>query len=108
MIRKALKNLLGESYTENNEKLAVLNFLIVILMFVISGIMLFFLPTEISILHSGDTYYPMPSVLAVWLFPLISLLVNVLLIKQKRLSKMNSAIFVLLFVVMMVAYCTNL
>lgn len=108
MIHKVLKNLLGENYTENNEKLAALNFLIVLLMFVISGIMLLFLPPEISILHSGDTYYPLPSVLAVWLFPLISLLVNVLLIKQKRLSKMNSAIFVLLFVVMMVGYYTNL
>lgn len=108
MIRKALKNMLGENYTENNEKLAVLNFLIVILMFLVSGIMLLFLPDEISILHSGDTYYPLPSVLAVWLFPVISLLVNVFLIKQKRLSKMNSAIFVLLFVVMTAAYCTNL
>lgn len=108
MIRKALKNLLGESYTKNNEKLAIFNFLIVIFMFMVSAIMLFFLPPEISILQSGGTYYPLPSVLAVWLFPIISLLVNVLLIKQKRLSKMNSIIFVLLFVVMMFAYCVNL
>lgn len=105
MIRNALKKLLGGNYTENNEKLAILNFAIVILMFVVSGIMLFVLPPEISILQSGGTYYPIPSVLGVWLFPVISLLINMLLIKQKRLSKMNTVIFALLFVVMMAAYC---
>lgn len=108
MIRSALKKLLGENYTKNNEKLAILNFAIAILMFVVSGIMLFILPAEISILQSGGTYYPIPSVLGVWLFPAISLLINMLLIKQKRLSKMNTAIFALLFVVMMAAYCMNL
>lgn len=108
MIRNTLKKLLGENYTENNEKLAILNFAIVILMFVVSGIMLFVLPPEISILQSGGTYYPIPSVLGVWLFPVISLLINMLLIKQKRLSKMNTVIFALLFVAMMAAYCMNL
>lgn len=108
MIRNTLKKLLGENYTENNEKLAILNFAIVILMFVVSGIMLFVLPPEISILQSGGTYYPIPSVLGVWLFPVISLLINMLLIKQKRLSKMNTVIFAFLFVVMMAAYCMNL
>ena len=77
MIRNALKKLLGGNYTENNEKLAILNFAIVILMFVVSGIMLFVLPPEISILQSGGTYYPIPSVLGVWLFPVISLLINI-------------------------------
>ena len=108
MIRNALKKLLGGNYTENNEKLAILNFAIVILMFVVSGIMLFVLPPEISILQSGGTYYPIPSVLGVWLFPVISLLINMLLIKQKSLSKMNTVIFALLVVVMMAAYCMNL
>lgn len=78
MIRNTLKKLLGGNYTENNEKLAILNFAIVILMFVVSGIMLFVLPPEISILQSGGTYYPIPSVLGVWLFPVISLLINML------------------------------
>ena len=58
MIRKLLKNLLGENFTENNAKLASVNFAIILLMFLLSGIMLFFLPEQISILHTGDTYYP--------------------------------------------------
>ena len=57
MIRKLLKNLLGENFTENNAKLATVNFAIILLMFLLSGIMLFFLPEQISILHTGDTYY---------------------------------------------------
>ena len=55
MIRKFLKNILGENFTENNAKLATVNFAIILFMFVLSGIMLFFLPEQISILHTGDT-----------------------------------------------------
>ena len=47
MIRKLLKNLLGENFTENNAKLATVNFAIILLMFLLSGIMLFFLPEQI-------------------------------------------------------------
>ena len=70
MIRYFLKNLLGDSFNESNEKYAKINFGIIILMFVVSAIMLFFLPSEIDILHSGDTNYPIPSVLGVWLVPI--------------------------------------
>ena len=107
MIRKFLKNILGENFTENNAKLATVNFAIILFMFVLSGIMLFFLPEQISILHTGDTYYPLPRVLAVWLFPVIALVVNIGFIKQKRLTKVNSVMFVVLFVVMMVSYISQ-
>ena len=96
MIRKFLKNILGENFTENNAKLATVNFAIILFMFVLSGI-----------LHTGDTYYPLPSVLAVWLFPVIALVVNIGFIKQKRLTKVNSVMFVVLFVVMMVSYISQ-
>ena len=108
MIRKLLKNLLGENFTENNAKLASVNFAIVLLMFLLSGIMLFFLPEQISILHTGDTYYPLPSVLAVWLLPIIALVINIGFIKQKRLSKMNSIVFVVLLVIMMASYISQI
>lgn len=108
MIRKILKNILGESFTENNAKLAAANFAIILLTFVLSGIMLLFLPDQISILHTGDTYYPLPSVLAVWIFPLIALIINVGFIKQNRLSKMNTLVFVIFLVAMMVSYLTKI
>ena len=110
MIRKLLKNLLGENFTENNAKLATVNFAIILLMFLLSGIMLFFLPEQISILHTGDTYYPLPSVLAVWLLPIIALVINIGFIKQKRLSKMkmNSIVFVVLLVIMMASYISQI
>lgn len=104
MIRRFLKNILGENLTENNEKLAAINFSIILLMFVISGVMLFFLPDQIPILHNGATDYPVPSVLGVWLFPIIALIINITFIKQNRLSKMNSAIFGILLIVMLMFY----
>ena len=52
MIKKILKDVLGENFTENNEKYAKINFIIVILMFLVSAIMLFFLPEKINILHN--------------------------------------------------------
>ena len=96
MIRNFLKNFLGDSFNESNEKYAKINFGIIILMFLVSAIMLFFLPSEIDILHSGDTNYPIPSVLGVWLVP----------IKQKRLSSLNSIIMALLLVGSTIYYFT--
>ena len=106
MIRNLLKNLLGDSFNESNEKYAKINFGIIILMFLVSAIMLFFLPSEIDILHSGDTNYPIPSVLGVWLVPIIALLLNFSFIKQKRLSSLNSIIMAILLVGSTVYYLT--
>ncbi len=104
MVRKILKSMLGDNLTENNEKLAMVNFGIILIMFVVSAVMLFFLPEQIPILHNGATNYPVPSVLGVWLFPLIALIINMTFIKQGRLSKMNSAIFGILLIVMLMFY----
>ena len=106
MIRNFLKNFLGDSFNESNEKYAKINFGIIILMFLVSAIMLFFLPSEIDILHSGDTNYPIPSVLGVWLVPIIGLLLNFSFIKQKRLSSLNSIIMALLLVGSTIYYFT--
>ena len=106
MIRNFLKNILGDSFNESNEKYAKINFGIIILMFLVSAIMLFFLPSEIDILHSGDTNYPIPSVLGVWLVPIIALLLNFSFIKQKRLSSLNSIIMALLLVGSTIYYFT--
>ena len=50
MIKKILKDVLGENFTENNEKYAKINFIIDILIFLVYAIMLFFLPVMINIL----------------------------------------------------------
>lgn len=86
--------------------LYLIPFGIIILMFLVSAIMLFFLPSEIDILHSGDTNYPIPSVLGVWLVPIIALLLNFSFIKQKRLSSLNSIIMALLLVGSTIYYFT--
>lgn len=104
MIRKLIRNILGENYTKNNEKLARVNFGIILLMFLVSGIMLLFLPEQIPILHNGATEYPIPTTLGVWLFPIIALVINISFIKQNRLSKMNSIIFAVLLVAMTAFY----
>ena len=96
MIRKMMRNLLGESYTESNGKLAIVNFGIILIMFIVSG------------MHMGNTYYPLPSALAVWLLPLIALLINIGFIKQNRLSKVNTAVFVILLIAMTATYISNL
>lgn len=97
MIRNLLSKILGDDFTENNEKFAKINFLIILLMFIVSVVMLFFLPDEISILHTGDTDYPIPTILGIWLCPIVALIVNFSFIMQKRLSAMNTGIMALLF-----------
>jgi hypothetical protein len=106
MFRNLLKTLLGDNFTESNKKYAKINFVIVILMFVVSAIMLFFLPEQLPILHNGATEYPVPSYLGVWFIPMIALLVNVSFIIQNRLTKMNSLIFGSALIGMIVYYIT--
>ena len=106
MIRKLLKKMLGNEFTDNNERNAKLNFLIIGIMFLISAIMLLFLPEQIPIIHQGDQYYNVPSILGVWLVPTIALLMNLSFIKQRRLSLLNSIVFIFLAIVMTFLYCT--
>lgn len=104
MIRKLLKNILGDNFTKNNSKLAGVNFGIILFMFLFSGIMLFVLPEQIPILHNGETEYPVPTVLGIWLFPIISLIINISFIKQNRLTKINTIIFAVLLIIMIAFY----
>ncbi len=103
---KLLKRMLGENFTANSKKYGKINFAIVLCMFVVSAIMLLFLPSQLPILHNGATEYPVPSVLGVWIIPVIALIVNLSFIKQNRLSKMNSIFFGIAFVAMTVYYIT--
>lgn len=84
MIRKLLKNLLGNDFTESNERYAKINFTIIFLMFIISAIMLLFLPEQLPIIHEGAKTYNVPSILGVWLFPVLALVINLSFIKQKK------------------------
>lgn len=108
MIRKILRSLLGNAFTESNEKYAKINFGIIILMFIFSAIMLFFLPEQLPIIHEGNQTYNIPSTLGVWLFPVIGLIINFSFIKQKRLSPANSIAFGILAVIMIGFYITVL
>ena len=104
MIRSLTRKLFGKQLTSHNGRLAAVNFGIIVLMFLCSAILL----PELSILHNGDTQYPLPSALAVWLLPLVALVLNVGFILQKRLSPMNTLVFVLLFFAMLGTYLSAL
>lgn len=107
MIRKLLKNLLCENFTENNAKLATVNFAIILLCFSCPALCCSSCRSRFLFAY-GDTYYPLPSVLAVWLLPIIALVINIGFIKQKRLSKMNSIVFAVLLVIMMASYISQI
>ena len=103
MIRKLLKNLLGNDFTESNERYAI-----IFLMFIISAIMLLFLPEQLPIIHEGAKTYNVPSILGVWLFPVLALVINLSFIKQKRLSPINSIAFGIIAIIMTVFYINAL
>ena len=108
MIRQLLKNLLGNDFTESNERYAKINFTIIFLMFIISAIMLLFLPEQLPIIHEGAKTYNVPSILGVWLFPVLALVINLSFIKQKRLSPINSIAFGIIAIIMTVFYINAL
>ena len=108
MIRKQLKKIAGENFTGNHAKLAGVNFGIILLMFLCSGVMLFFLPQEIPILHNGARDYLLPAALGVWLFPMTALIINLSFLRQNRLTKFNSVFFVIFLAVMMFFYISRI
>ena len=99
MIRKLLKNLLGNDFTESNERYAKINFTIIFLMFIISAIMLLFLPEQLPIIHEGAKTYNVPSILGVWLFPVLALVINL---------SINSIAFGIIAIIMTVFYINAL
>ena len=66
MIRSLTRKLFGKQLTSHNGRLAAVNFGIIVLMFLCSAILLPFLPPELSILHNGDTQYPLPGCCRWW------------------------------------------
>lgn len=88
MIRKLIRKLLGDNLTDDNSHLASVNFVIVLLMFIISAVLLAFLPDAIPMQWQmdGTVSYTLPSYIGVWAIPIIGLAVNLSLIRQNRLS----------------------
>ena len=84
------------------------SFTIIFLMFIISAIMLLFLPEQLPIIHEGAKTYNVPSILGVWLFPVLALVINLSFIKQKRLSPINSIAFGIIAIIMTVFYINAL
>ena len=52
--------------------------------------------------------YNVPSILGVWLFPVLALVINLSFIKQKRLSPINSIAFGIIAIIMTVFYINAL
>lgn len=96
MIRSLLRKIAGENLSNQEEKYAKINIITILLMFVVSFVMLFLLPKEIPILHDGDVNYNVPTILGVWLVPVIAVIMNFTLIKQNRLNVFNTILFVIM------------
>lgn len=90
MIREIIKKFLGENLTKQNKKYVKVNAVTIVLMFIVSFAMLFFLPKEIPIIHEGDIHYPIPTILGIWLVPLLACVMNFTFIRQKRMNIINS------------------
>lgn len=106
MIKKILFRIMNLNYTENDSKYAKLNFGLVGAMFLISAIMLLFLPDQISILHTGDIYYPLPSIIGIWLIPIFCLSLNFVFIMRKRATAFNSIVMAILLIASTAYYVT--
>ncbi len=105
MLTKLLKSLLGDSYSEQNAQVVVRNLGISLLMFIIAAIMLLFLPSRIPMQWKADgsVSYTLPSVVGVWTFPGVSLLVNLNWLRKDNFQK-NTTIILALIALAMCAF----
>ena len=89
MIRKLLRKYINTSYTTYIPELVRFNYAMTAGLFLIAGIMLFFLPDNMPMQFAADgsVNYYLPSYIGVWLMPAVILLAQVLLhlqLKPKR------------------------
>lgn len=106
MIKKNLFRIMNLNYTENDSKYSKLNFGLVGAMFLISAIMLLFLPDQTSILHTGDIYYPLSSIIGIWLITIFFLFLNFVFIMRKRATAFNSIVMAILLIASTAYYVT--
>lgn len=106
MIRKFLRNMLGEDFTHNNQTLMIVNYGIIIALFVFSAIMLRYLPKEIPMQWNSDgsVNYSLPSVIGVWMPPAIMLVVNFFMIKQERINVITTGAYLIAFLLVVIYY----
>jgi hypothetical protein len=97
MIRKLLRKYINTSYTTHIPELVRFNYAMTAGLFLIAGIMLFFLPDNMPMQFAADgsVNYYLPSYIGVWLMPAVILLAQVLLHLQKRINKINTAVLFL-------------
>lgn len=106
MIREIIKKVLGENLSKQNKKYVKVNVVTIILMFIVSFAMLFFLPKEIPIIHEGSINYPIPTILGIWLVPVIASVMNFTFIKQKRMNIINSILLIAMLILSTYYYFT--
>ncbi|MCD3218126.1 DUF1648 domain-containing protein [Clostridium botulinum C] len=106
MIKKLLKQYLGENYSNNNMNLFIFNIILVICTFVFSAIMIKFLPHKMPMQwdSNGDVTYTLPSSIAAFIYPVLLLFVNLIFLKQKRINLITSAAFIIISMVVAIYY----
>ncbi len=108
MIRKLLKNMLGDGLTQENDKYQKINYFIIVISFVAFGCLYFFLPEQIPVLHQGDKLIYIPSLLGVFLAPALLAVINFTLVIQKRVNKFNTILLGVVSAAVFVYYLTML
>ncbi len=108
MIRKYLSRFIKENENESEKKYLIINGAMCVLIFFISIVMYSFLPPEIPILHEGTKNIYVAKELGIWLLPLCSVVLNVLLLVQKRLNSVSSLVMVGLAVLTVYTYVSML
>lgn len=103
-MQKLVKQILGVNLNKEQASLATINLGVTLVMFLVAGAMLFFLPEQMSFWSSNGVDYTVPSVFGVWALPLLALVFNIILILQKRMSRVHCFMFLGYLVIMVVAY----
>lgn len=93
---KILKSLFGEELSKKDLKLLKINYLIIILLFIFSGVMLKFIPADMPMQwgQNGSVNYTLPSIIGVWIAPIILFVVNLSFKSQKKINVLNTIILV--------------
>lgn len=105
-IRTFLQRVLAETYTENRDSLIKINYIITAFLYCFSAIILIFLPKNMPMQWSfdGSVNYTLPSIIGVWVIPTIVLFTNFILVRQKRVSIINTTVLIVVSLIYIFTY----
>jgi len=108
MIRKILSKYLKENDSNSTSKYLIFNSLMCLFIIIASLAIYKYLPSTIPIMHQGAKDIYVAKEVGIWMLPIVSIILNVILYIQKRINVISSLVMAALAIFTVYTYVAML